>query len=91
VLQCGPRTGKTWFHVGLILPNESPVDGDVRELSKEIGLTLIVDDLTLLSGNNVRVPSPDGQHQIVHVFSASVPVPCMTANLRTRAKVEQLV
>jgi 8-oxo-dGTP pyrophosphatase MutT (NUDIX family) len=65
VLQREPRTDKTWFHVGSILPNEAPVDDDVRELFEETGLTLAVDDLTVLSGNHVRVvplPTSTSQH-----------------------------
>jgi hypothetical protein len=46
----------------------------------------------VLSGNPVRVPLHDaGEHQLVHVFSASVHVPYVTANFRTPAKVEQVV
>jgi 8-oxo-dGTP pyrophosphatase MutT (NUDIX family) len=56
-----PRTGKTWFLAGSILPNEVHVDAAVCELLEEIGITVTVDDLTLLSGNHVRVPLPVGQ------------------------------
>jgi 8-oxo-dGTP pyrophosphatase MutT (NUDIX family) len=35
VLQREPRTGKTWFPAGSILPNEAPVDAAVRELFEE--------------------------------------------------------
>jgi hypothetical protein len=34
----------------------------VRELLEETSITLIVDDLTLLSNNHVRVPLYDGKH-----------------------------
>jgi 8-oxo-dGTP pyrophosphatase MutT (NUDIX family) len=95
VLQRKLSTGKTWFHVGSIgfmsLPNEAPADVAVRELFEEIGLILTADDLTLLSGNPLRVPLPHGQHQLVHVFSASFHVLHVIANLRTPTKVEQVV
>jgi 8-oxo-dGTP pyrophosphatase MutT (NUDIX family) len=55
ILQSEPRNDTTWFLAGLILPNEAPVDGGARELFQEIGLTMTVNDLTLLSGNHVRV------------------------------------
>jgi hypothetical protein len=54
-------------------------------------MTLTVDDLTLLSGNPVRVLLPAGQHQLVYVFSAWINVPYGIADLRTPAKVEQAV
>jgi ADP-ribose pyrophosphatase YjhB (NUDIX family) len=75
VLQREPRIGKTWLPAGSIFPNEAHVDVAVRELFEETGLTLTVDDLTLLSGNHVRVSLPVGHHQLVHVFSASLHVP----------------
>jgi 8-oxo-dGTP pyrophosphatase MutT (NUDIX family) len=59
---------RTWFPAGSILPNGAPVDAAVRELFEENGLTLTSDDLTMLSGNPVRVPLQDGRHQLVHVF-----------------------
>jgi 8-oxo-dGTP pyrophosphatase MutT (NUDIX family) len=48
-----PRIGKTWFPSRSILPNEELGDAAVRGLFEEIGLTLSVDDLTLLSSNHV--------------------------------------
>jgi 8-oxo-dGTP pyrophosphatase MutT (NUDIX family) len=69
-LQREPRNSKTWFRDGSILPNETLVDDVFRELFEETGLTLTADDLTLLTGNPVRVPLPVGQHHMVHVFSA---------------------
>jgi 8-oxo-dGTP pyrophosphatase MutT (NUDIX family) len=39
VLRREPRTCKTWFHAGSILPNEEHVDAVIRELLGEIGLT----------------------------------------------------
>jgi ADP-ribose pyrophosphatase YjhB (NUDIX family) len=80
---------KTLFPVGSILPNEEYVDDAVRELFESIGLTLTVDDLTLLSNNNERVPLPSCKHQIVYGFVANVLVLCVTANLRTPAKVNK--
>jgi 8-oxo-dGTP pyrophosphatase MutT (NUDIX family) len=72
-LQREPRTGKTWFPAGSILPNEEPADAAVRELHEETGLTLTPDDLTLLSDAHVRVALPQGR-QFVYVYSASIPV-----------------
>jgi hypothetical protein len=46
----------------------------------ESGFTLTYDDLTLLSNNPVRVPLLEGKRHHVYVFSASVPVPFVTAN-----------
>jgi 8-oxo-dGTP pyrophosphatase MutT (NUDIX family) len=91
VLPREPRTGTTWFLDGSILPNEAPVDAAVRELFEKTGLTVTIDDLTLLSGNLVRVPLPAGRHQLVHIFSASVRVPYVTVSLRTPTKVEHVV
>jgi 8-oxo-dGTP pyrophosphatase MutT (NUDIX family) len=62
----------------------------VRELFEETSLTLTDDDFTLLSGKPVRVPLPVAYDQLVYVFSAYVPVPYVTANLRKPAKVEQV-
>jgi 8-oxo-dGTP pyrophosphatase MutT (NUDIX family) len=80
-----PRYGKTWFPAGSILPNEEPVDVDVRELHEETCFLLTLDDLTVLSDAPVRVALPDGQRQLVYVFSACVPVPYVTTHLRTPA------
>jgi ADP-ribose pyrophosphatase YjhB (NUDIX family) len=74
-----------------ILPNEEPVDDVVRELLEEDGLTLSLDDLTLLSDAPVHVALHEGQRHLVSVFSASFPIPCVTANLRTHAKLEHVV
>jgi 8-oxo-dGTP pyrophosphatase MutT (NUDIX family) len=89
VLQREPRTRKAWFHAGSFLPNEELLDVAVRELFEEIGLTLTVDDFTLLSNNHVQVPLHDGKRHLVGVFSAHAPEPYVPANLRTLAKVEQ--
>jgi hypothetical protein len=85
------RSGKAWFSAGSILPNEEHVDAAIRELFKETCFTLTVDNFTLLSSNHVRVPLQIGRHKLVYIFAASVPVHCVTANLRTPAKVEQAV
>jgi 8-oxo-dGTP pyrophosphatase MutT (NUDIX family) len=62
-------SGKTWLPIGSILRNEEPVDGAVRELLEETGLTLtVLDDLKLLSNNPVRVQLPYGKHQLGYVF-----------------------
>jgi ADP-ribose pyrophosphatase YjhB (NUDIX family) len=90
VLQREPRSGKTWFPAGSILPNEEPVDATVRELHEETGLVLTPDDLTLLSDAPVRVTLPQGR-QLVYVYSATIPVLFATNNLRTPAQVEQAV
>jgi hypothetical protein len=52
---------------------------------------LTVNDLTVLSGNHVRVPLLAEHYKLVHVFLAHVYVLYMNANLRTPAKVEQAV
>jgi 8-oxo-dGTP pyrophosphatase MutT (NUDIX family) len=91
VLQRECRTCKTLFLVGSILPNEEPVDVVVREILEETGLTLTFDDFTLLSDAPVRVALHGGRRPLVYVFSADVPVPCVTSNLRTLANLEQVV
>jgi 8-oxo-dGTP pyrophosphatase MutT (NUDIX family) len=54
-----PRSGKTWFLVGLFLLDEERVDAAVRESHEETGLSLTFDyDLTLLSNNPVRDSLP---------------------------------
>jgi 8-oxo-dGTP pyrophosphatase MutT (NUDIX family) len=40
VLQREPRSGKTWFPAGSILPNEEHGDAAMRELLEETGFTL---------------------------------------------------
>jgi hypothetical protein len=45
----------------------------------------------MLSEAPVRVALPEGQRKLVYVFSAFVPVPYVTAHLRTPAKLEQVV
>jgi 8-oxo-dGTP pyrophosphatase MutT (NUDIX family) len=80
VLQREPRTGKSWFPAGSVLPSEEPV----RELHEETGLTLTPEDLTMLSDPPVRVALPEGR-QLVYVYSASVPVLFATSHLRTPA------
>jgi hypothetical protein len=53
---------------------------------------LTAEDFTLLSGKPVRVvPLHAAKYQLVYAFSAFVPVPYVTASLRTHAKVEQAV
>jgi ADP-ribose pyrophosphatase YjhB (NUDIX family) len=56
VLQREPRSGKTSFPPGSILSNEKHVDAAGRELFEGIGLILTVDDRTMLSNNQIRVP-----------------------------------
>jgi 8-oxo-dGTP pyrophosphatase MutT (NUDIX family) len=90
-LQREPRSGKTWFPAGSILHNEKHVDALVRELLEENGITMSLDDLTMLSDDPVRVALPRGRRQLVYVFSAYVPVPYVTSNLRTLAKLEQVM
>jgi 8-oxo-dGTP pyrophosphatase MutT (NUDIX family) len=91
VLHREPRIGKTWFHAGSILPDEEPIDVVVRELHEEIGLIFTHDDLTLMSKNPVRVSLHEAKHQLVYVFSASVPVLFVSTNIRTLAKLIQVV
>jgi hypothetical protein len=74
------------------LPNVELVDAYyVRELLEEAGLTLTFDDLTMLSDAPVRVALPEGQRQLVYVFSASIQVHYVTSILRTPAKLGQVV
>jgi 8-oxo-dGTP pyrophosphatase MutT (NUDIX family) len=72
VLQREPRTSITFFLGGSILPNEEHVDVVVRDLLEETGITFTLHDLTMLSDAPVRVALPEGQRQLVYVFSASV-------------------
>jgi 8-oxo-dGTP pyrophosphatase MutT (NUDIX family) len=90
VLQREPRSGKTLFPAGSISPDEELIDDAVRELYGETGITLTLDDLTLLSDAPVRVALPVGQ-QLVYAYSASFPVPYVTTHLRTHAQLEQVV
>jgi 8-oxo-dGTP pyrophosphatase MutT (NUDIX family) len=91
MLQRDPHNGKTWFPSRSVMPNEEHVDAAVRELFAETGLTLTVDDITVLSPKPVRVPLLAAKYHLVYVFSAYVPAPCVNANQRTHAKVEQAV
>jgi ADP-ribose pyrophosphatase YjhB (NUDIX family) len=68
-----------------------PIDAAVRELFEQTDLTLILDDLAILSGAVVRVPLSDGKHALVYVYSDYVLVPYVNANLRTPTKVQQVV
>jgi 8-oxo-dGTP pyrophosphatase MutT (NUDIX family) len=85
LLQREPRTGKTWFPAGSVLPNEEHVDAAIRELHEETGPTLTSDYLTLLSDAHVRVSLPQGL-QLVYVYSVSVPILFATSHLRTRTQ-----
>jgi 8-oxo-dGTP pyrophosphatase MutT (NUDIX family) len=62
VLQREPSTRKAWFHACTFLPNEEHVNAAVCELFEEIGLTLTVDDLTILSGTFVRVQAIENRN-----------------------------
>jgi 8-oxo-dGTP pyrophosphatase MutT (NUDIX family) len=86
-----PRIGKTWFPASSILPNEEHVYAAIRELHEENGLILTVDDLTQLSDAPFRVALPEGQHQLVYVFTSHVLVPYVTTHLRTLALLEHAV
>jgi 8-oxo-dGTP pyrophosphatase MutT (NUDIX family) len=90
VLQCEPRSGKTWFPAGLISSDDEHVDADVRELHEETSLILTIDDLTVFSDAPVRIALPVRQ-QLVYVYSASVLVPYVTTHLRTLAQLAQAV
>jgi 8-oxo-dGTP pyrophosphatase MutT (NUDIX family) len=90
VFQREPRSGKTWFPAGSILPNEEPIDAAVRELHEETDLVLTPDDLTLLSGEPVLVTLPQGR-KLVYVYSSTIHVMFATNNLRTPAQVEHAV
>jgi hypothetical protein len=50
-----------------MLPSEDYDNAVVRELFEGPRLTLSVDDLTMLSGEVVWVPSPDSKTQHVYV------------------------
>jgi 8-oxo-dGTP pyrophosphatase MutT (NUDIX family) len=65
VLHREPHYGKTWLPADSILPDEELVHAAIRELLEEIGLTLTVDDLTMLSSNRVRVPLLSGKQELV--------------------------
>jgi hypothetical protein len=57
VLQRKLKSGKAcWFHANTVLPNKEHVDATVHKLFEETGLIMTTDDLTLLSGKDVRVP-----------------------------------
>jgi hypothetical protein len=58
---------------------------------EETNLTLNVDDLILLSGVAVWMSLSAGKHQLVYVYSASVPTPYVNAKLHTPTKVKQAV
>jgi hypothetical protein len=49
------------LHAGIVLPNEEPIDAIVQEFFKETGLTLTVDDLTMLRGEDICAPLPDSK------------------------------
>jgi 8-oxo-dGTP pyrophosphatase MutT (NUDIX family) len=91
VLWGEPRTCEPWFLASIVLPNKKRVDAAVRELIEETGFILTVDNLTLLSGKLVRMPLPAREYHPVYVFSLSVHVPYVNANMRTPAKVKQAV
>jgi ADP-ribose pyrophosphatase YjhB (NUDIX family) len=90
VLRREPRSGKTWFPDGSVTTNEEHVHAPVREWHEETGLIWTPDDLMLLSDAPVRVALRVGQH-LVYVYTASVPVPCVTTHLRTLAQLDQVV
>jgi ADP-ribose pyrophosphatase YjhB (NUDIX family) len=90
ILQRAPRSGKTWFPACSITPNEAHVDAVGRELHEESGLTVTHDDLTLFSDAPVRVAIHEG-HQLVYIYSSSVPISYVTTQVRTHAQLEQAV
>jgi 8-oxo-dGTP pyrophosphatase MutT (NUDIX family) len=74
------------------LLNEEHVDAAIRELHEEISLIMTHYDLTMLSDAPACVAVPEGQQQLVYVFSASVPIPYVSTHLRTHdAQLEQYV
>jgi 8-oxo-dGTP pyrophosphatase MutT (NUDIX family) len=80
VLQRDPRTGKTLFHVGSILPNEEHVDAIIRELFEKTGLAMTVDDLTLFSNKYVPVPLPERKRHFSRGLSTQTsPMRAVTA------------
>jgi hypothetical protein len=86
VLQREPRTCRTWYLAGLILPNEEPIDAAIRESFKESGLAMTAADLTLPIMFECRYLL--GSIGLSMCVSAFVHVPYVIANLRTPAKVE---
>jgi hypothetical protein len=58
---------------------------------EETSLTLNYDDLTFLSDAPVHVAWLGDRRLHVYVFSAFVPVPYVTTNVRTPAKLEHVV
>jgi 8-oxo-dGTP pyrophosphatase MutT (NUDIX family) len=87
-----PRSGKLLLLAGIILPNEKLADAAVSELFEEAGLPMTVDDLTLFNGGaHVRLSLHGDKLSQMYVYSAFVHVPYANANLRTLAKVEEVV
>jgi hypothetical protein len=58
------------------------------DLIEETGLTMNVDDLTMLSGVVVGIPSYQGKQELDYVYLASAHVPYVYVSIRTLAKVE---
>jgi hypothetical protein len=75
-LQREPRTSKSWFFAGIVLPNHEYVDAGVSVLFEETNLILTVDDLTMLMIDVVlRVPLTANEYHLVYVYFAFVLVP----------------
>jgi hypothetical protein len=62
-----------------------------HSLNEETSILLTHDDLTLLRNNPVRVSIPEAKHQLVYAISAYAPVPFVPPNIRTTAKLIQVV
>jgi hypothetical protein len=83
VLQREPRTCKTWFLAGSILPNEEHVDAVIRKLLEETDLTLTSDDLTLCDEY-----SPATVHcNTMHKYSLLIPIRAFPSEGRQRGYV----
>jgi 8-oxo-dGTP pyrophosphatase MutT (NUDIX family) len=50
-----------------VLPNKEPTIANVRECFEEAGLALTVEYLTMLRGEDVRVPLPDNKTQCAYL------------------------
>jgi hypothetical protein len=90
VLQREHRTGEARYLDGNVLLNDELADVAARELFEETGMTLTVDGLTLLHGEEIHVPLPDSKAQHLYVYDASVHVPYVASHLCISTKVKEV-